>query len=673
MDYNALANQIIEKIGGAENVVTLEHCSTRLRFALVDRSKIDIEKGSNVDYNALANQIIEKIGGAENVVTLEHCSTRLRFALVDRSKIDIEGLKKVSGVMGVIDAAQFQVVIGNNVVEVYEAILKGNTFGASGAAPAPAQKQGLGATLLAGMVSIFQPLVPAIAGAGVLKSLLLLVNLTGLLAATDPLYMMLAAISDATFYFLPLMVAVTAADTFRCNRLVALGAVGYLLLPATGAALAEGAYSLFGLVAPAIAYNSQVFPAVLCVGCLAVCEHFFNRVSPKPIRIFFVPMMALAITIPATLFILGPLGYNLGQILTTGILSVYDTAGFLALGILAAILPFMIAMGMHKALIPYATAMMGELGYEMLYLPASLAHNISESGACFAVALRTKNSELRQTALSAGISALMGITEPALYGVTLQHKRAMIGVVASGAISGTVIGLLGIKAFALVGPGLASMTMYTDPSNSNNLLFACACFALAIAASFVITFILWKDEQPAQEPESIEEPTPAAETESASAPKFDVAPLVVVSPVAGTAEDLEQVSDEVFASKALGDGIAIVPSEGVLVAPCDAEVAMVFPTNHAIGLKLDNGCELLIHVGVDTVKMEGEGFSASVATGDKVKVGDALLGFDIDAIEAAGFDATVSMVVSNGARFKVGGQVAGQVAAGDKLFTVEGR
>lgn len=632
-----------------------------------------------MDYNALANQIIEKVGGAENIVSLEHCSTRLRFALVDRSKVDIDGLKKVSGVMGVIDTAQFQVVIGNNVVEVYDAILKGHVIGTAAKA-APAQKQSFGATLLAGMVSIFQPLVPAIAGAGVLKSLLLLISLVGLLATTDPLYMMLAAISDATFYFLPLMVAVTAADTFRCNRLVALAAVGYLLLPATSTALAEGTYSLFGFAAPAIAYNAQIFPAVLCVACLSVCERFFNKISPKPIRIFFVPMMALAITIPATLFILGPLGYNMGQLLTSVILGIYDMAGFLALGILAAILPFMIAMGMHKAMIPYATATMTDLGYEMLYLPASLAHNISESGACFAVALRSKNSELRQTALSAGISALMGITEPALYGVTLQHKRAMIGVVASGAISGTALGLLAVKGFALVGPGLASITMFADAANPNNLLFACACFVLALVASFAITFALWKDEDSVDGSEKEDvvegieaEGTVAADAVPAAAQLAEVggAPCVIAAPAAGVAEGLEQVADEVFASKTLGDGIAIVPSEGVLVAPCDAVVAMVFPTNHAVGLKLVNGCELLMHVGIDTVKMEGKGFEAHVAAGDTVKAGDKLLSFDLAVIEAAGYDPTISVVVSNGVNFDVTAPASGEVHVGDAIFTVE--
>lgn len=611
-----------------------------------------------MDYAALANEIVEKVGGANNIVHLEHCSTRLRFNLADRSKVDIEGLKKVSGVMGVVDAAQFQIVIGNSVVEVYDAILAGHDLGKASPVKST-QKQGLGATLLVGMVSIFQPLVPAIAGAGVLKSLLLLINMAGLLQTTDVIYTMLAAISDATFYFLPLMVAVTSADTFRCNRLVSVAAVGYLLLPATTTALSEGTLTVFGFTAQAIAYNAQVFPAILCVACLAVLEHFFNKISPKPIRIFFVPMMALAITIPATLFILGPLGYNLGQLLTTGILAVYNSIGFLALGLLAAILPFMIAMGMHKALIPYATAMMGELGYEMLYLPASLAHNISESGACFAVAVRTKSATLRQTALSAGISALMGITEPALYGVTLQHKRAMVGVVASGAISGVLAGLLAIKAFALVGPGLASMTMFADAANPNNLVMAIGVFVVAILGSFLITCALWKDD-------------PAEEADLPALSDAD-APAVAefVSPLTGTAEDLSQVADEMFANKTLGDGIAIVPSEGVLCAPADAEVAMVFETGHALGLKLDNGCELLVHVGIDTVKMEGKGFKPLVSAGDRVTSGQKLLEFDIPAIKAAGYDPTVSLVVSNGSSWTVSDQNAGSVAVGDPLFKAE--
>lgn len=632
-----------------------------------------------MDYKDLAHSIVEQVGGADNIVTLEHCSTRLRFSLADRTKVNLDGLKKTAGVLGVIDAAQFQIVIGNNVVEVYDAILKDHAVGAGTVDVPQGEKQGMGAAALAAVVSIFQPLVPAIAGAGVLKSFLLLLNMLGVLATTDTLYTMFAAISDATFYFLPLMVAVTAANTFRCNRLVAVGAVGYLLLPATTTALAEGTLTVFGFTAPAIAYNAQVFPAILCVGCLALCEHFFNKISPKPIRIFFVPMMALAITVPATLYSLGPLGYNAGQLLTTAILALYNTAGFLALGLLAAILPFMIAMGMHKAMIPYATAVMTDLGHEMLYLPASLAHNISECGACAAVALRTKDETLRQTALSASISALMGITEPALYGVTLQHKRVMIGVVASGAISGTALGLLGVRAFALVGPGLPSMTMFADAANPANLMFAFGGFALAAIVSFAATFVLWKDEAALNGPGAASDvPEAAADVAaevvasgSGRAAAGAGAALQIVSPLRGAAEGLEQVPDEVFASKTLGDGVAIVPTEGVLYAPADATVSMVFPTNHAIGLTLSDGCELLLHVGIDTVKMEGRGFESFVAVGDAVAAGDKLLGFDLAAIAEAGFDPTVSIVVSNGSAWSVSDQVAGAVNPGAPLFKIE--
>lgn len=618
------------------------------------------------------------MGGADNILALEHCSTRLRFSLVDRAKVDREGLKKTAGVLGVIDAAQFQIVIGNNVVEVYDAILSDYAIGDGAVDASRGERQGVGATVLAAVVSIFQPLVPAIAGAGVLKSFLLLLNMLGVLATTDALYTMFAAISDATFYFLPVMVAATAAKTFRCNCLVATAAVGYLLLPATTTALTEGTMTVFGFTAPAIAYNAQVFPAILCVGCLALCERLFNRISPKPIRIFFVPMMSLAITVPATLYILGPLGYNAGQLLTTAILALYNTAGFLALGLLAAILPFMIAMGMHKAMIPYATAMMTDLGHEMLYLPASLAHNISECGACAAVALRTKDETLRQTALSASVSALMGITEPALYGVTLQHKRVMVGVVASGAISGTVLGLLGVRGLALVGPGLPSMTMFADAANPANLMFAFAGFALAAVVSFAATFVLWKDEAAldgAGASSAGPEVAAGAATEVAATSQHTAAGaaavLQIVSPLRGAAEGLDQVPDEVFASKTLGDGIAIVPTEGVLHAPADATVSMVFPTNHAIGLTLAGGCELLLHVGIDTVKMEGRGFESFVAVGDAVAAGDKLLGFDLAAIAEAGFDPTVSIVVSNGSAWSVSDQAAGAVNPGEPLFKIE--
>lgn len=614
-----------------------------------------------MDYKKIANEILDLIGGSKNVSTLEHCSTRLRFGLVDKSVVNVEKIKKIKGVMGVVDGSQFQIVIGNNVVEVYDELLKICPVTGNQVAETKKDDRKWGAKLLEFVISVFQPLVPAIAGAGVLKSVLLLLSMFGLLASDSTVYTALAAISDATFYFLPIMVAVTTANTLKSNRLVAIAAVGYLLLPATTAALADG-MTLFGFAVKNITYSSQVFPAILCVIFLSLMERGFNKISPKAIRIFFVPMMSLAITIPVTLLVLGPLGYNIGTLFTAVILALYGKLGFVALGLLAAILPFMIATGMHKTLLPYAITTYGQLGYEALYMPASLAHNISESGACFAVALKSKDEDLKQTALSAGISALMGITEPALYGVTLQNKKAMMGVVLSGAISGMLMGLFVVKAFIIVGPGLASMSMFVDAANGSNFMYACIGFAVALLGSFIITFVLWKDsDSDVEEDASVVEELTEEEKEV----------NILVSPLNGEAVDLSTVSDEMFASKTLGDGIAIVPKDGKLYAPCDAEVVMLFETKHAIGLRTSNGAEILIHIGVNTVSMEGVGFTAFVKQNDKVKEGDLLIEFDLDAIKEKKLDPTVMVVNSNSTSYKVLNQSYGDVKTGDVLFDVK--
>lgn len=614
-----------------------------------------------MDYKKIANEILDLIGGSKNVATLEHCSTRLRFSLVDKSVVDVEKIKKIKGVMGVVDGSQFQIVIGNNVVEVYDTLLKICPLSGNQGIEAKKDDRKWGAKLLEFIISVFQPLVPAIAGACVLKSVLLLLSMFGLLANDSTVYTALAAISDATFYFLPIMVAVTTANALKSNRLVAVAAVGYLLLPATTQALTDG-MTLFGFAVKNVTHSSQVFPAILCVIFLSLMERGFNKISPKAIRIFFVPMMSLAITIPVTLLILGPLGYNIGTLFTAVILALYGKLGFVALGLLAAILPFMIATGMHKALLPYAITTYGQLGYEALYMPASLAHNISESGACFAVALKSKDENLKQTALSAGISALMGITEPALYGVTLQNKKAMIGVVLSGAISGMLMGLFVVKAFIVVGPGLASMSMFVDSANGSNFMYACIGFAVALLGSFIITFVLWKDSD-----SDVEEDVTVVESLTEEEKEVNI----LVSPLNGEAVDLSTVSDEMFASKTLGDGIAIVPKDGKLYAPCDAEVVMLFETKHAIGLRTSNGAEILIHIGVNTVSMEGVGFTAFVKQNDKVKEGDLLIEFGLDAIKEKNLDPTVMVVNSNSTSYKVLNQSYGDVKTGDVLFDVK--
>lgn len=581
-----------------------------------------------MDYNASAAKIIKNVGGKENITKLIHCSTRLRFSLVDYDKANLDALKQVDGVLGaVIASGQCQVIIGNAVVEMFDAI-NAQLGSLDENATATAPKQKWYQVFLDFLVGIFQPLVPAIAGAGVLKSLLILFSSVGWMSVTSPTYQIFSFIGSAPLYFLPLLVAVTTAQKLNVNVLVSLSIVSVLVYPDMVTLLGKGT-KLFGIGVTNITYSSQVFPAILAILLYAVLEKYVTKYCPKPVRIFLVPLICMAITVPATLLVLGPIGYTIGTVISTVILFLFKHLGWLATGLLAAILPLMVATGMHKAMLPYAVATMTSTGKELLYLPASLAHNISESGVCFGVAVRTKDEKTRATAISAGISALFGITEPSLYGLTLQHKRALIPVMVSSGITGAIIGMMGIKAFALVGPGVASMTMYVDKSNSMNFMYAWIALAIALVLSFVLALIIWKDDVP----------------EAAIKDETNVK-VELEAPVNGEVIPLSEVNDSVFSSGVLGEGIAVKPKDGVLFAPAKAEVIMTYETGHAIGLRTENGAEVLIHIGLDTVKLKGKYFEVKVKEGQQVDPGETLIDFNLDKIVEAGFDPTVIMVVT---------------------------
>lgn len=609
------------------------------------------------DYASTAKAVLKLVGGESNVSHLEHCSTRLRFTIADAGKVDKDGLKATSGVMGVVSSGnQCQVIIGNDVIEVYDELLKLGKFEGGKEASADGGKKNFAAMALDMMVGIFQPLVPAIAGAGILKALLTILTTFGILTADDVVYKVFYYVADAALYYLPILVAVTTATKLNVNRLVAVSIVGAMIYPNTAALLGtEGGAVFLGLTLQNVGYTGQVFPAILTVMFMAVIERFFNKISPKAIRVFFVPLMCFAVTFPVSLLILGPLGYNIGALLTTAILALYNSLGWLAVALVAAILPFMISLGMHKALVPYAVASISDPGFDMLYLPASLAHNISEGGACLAVALKTKDDELRSTAISAGISGLFGITEPALYGVTLQHKKVMMSVCASSFIGGLFIGLTKIKAFAAVGPGIASMPMYIDSENGMNFIYAVIGFVISVALSFIFTLVLFKDEDVAE----------------AKAPELAADERRIVSPLDGKLIDLSEVNDEAFSAGILGDGMAVIPEKGELYAPADATIDTVFDSKHAISMVCDNGAELLLHVGLDTVKLEGKHFDPQVKDGDKVKAGQLLMKFDLKALKKEGFDVVTPVIITNSADYQLHKASAGAVKNGSVIMGLQ--
>ncbi|MHC9537369.1 beta-glucoside-specific PTS transporter subunit IIABC [Dellaglioa sp. BT-FLS60] len=576
-----------------------------------------------MNYTDSAKLIIKHVGGKENIAKLIHCSTRLRFTLNDFDKADLENLKKVEGVLGaVIAAGQCQVIIGNAVVEMYDAVM--SQLGKINNQPRNTNlpKQKWYQILLDFIIAIFQPLVPAIAGGGVLKSLLMLFSLFGWMSEKSDIYQVLNFVGGAPLYFLPILVAITTAQKLNVNLLVAVSTVSALVLPDMVTALTKGVH-LFGLEITNVTYSSQVFSAILTVLFYALLEKYITKWCPKPVRIFLVPLLCMSIAVPVTLVILGPLGFYFGQGFAAIILFLFKHFGFVATALLAAVLPLMVATGMHKAMIPYVVASMSSIGKELLYLPASLAHNMSESGVCFAIALKTKDEKIRATAISAGISAFFGITEPALYGITLQNKRALGSVMVSSFFCGGAIGLLGIEAFALVGPGLASLPMYVDKSNPSNLVHAVWMFIASLILSFIIGFIFWKDDQ-----------------------KENDLTETLISPIKGTVIPLTEVNDSVFSSGILGEGIAVQPQDGTLFSPVDGNIMMVYETGHALGLKSTGGAEILFHIGLDTVKLQGKYFHTKVTEGQIVKKGDILIQFDLDEIKKAGFDPTVMMIVT---------------------------
>ena len=645
-----------------------------------------------------AKAILENVGGPGNISNLHHCSTRLRFALVDDTKANEAALKAIPGVIGVVvGSSQTQVIIGSTVADMFTAVEKerkgsgtsaaGNGGGASsggdggdgpggsngGAKRKPFSWKRVGGTFMDFVVSVFTPIIPAIAGAGIFKSLLVLGSAAGWLPTDSDNYRLLSTIPDAVFGFLPLLVAYTTAKKLNVNRPLALGLVAVLIFPAFTALVAqEGGVALFGAPVAVVNYNAQVFPAILAVLLLSVIERFFTKITWGPIRTFFVPLMCLIIVAPATIFLLGPLGHWLGTLLTGAMVGLYDSLGWVAIMLLAGVLPLIISVGMHKAFIPPTIATVAATGKDPFYLVASLAHNLSEAGSSLAIALRTKSTGLRATALSGGVSALFGITEPALYGVTLQNRRALIAVIAGSMSAGAYLGLTNVAAFAVVSPGLASFSMFIDAITPWNLINAGIGLAIAVLVSFTISALIWRDDASATV-RALGDVTLASTGDASSAAAAAAgtgSASLLVSPLAGDVIPLSEVDDAVFSAGILGEGIAIRPTNGEVRAPISGVVTALLDSKHAVGIRGDDGVEVLVHVGLDTVQLEGAPFTAHIALNDRVEAGQLLVTADLAAITAAGYDTTTPVLVVNSADYTVEITAPSTVKAGDTIVSL---
>ncbi|MGG4548414.1 beta-glucoside-specific PTS transporter subunit IIABC [Rossellomorea marisflavi] len=625
-------------------------------------------------YRELAEQVVENIGGGGNVDQAWHCVTRLRFNLHDKEKVNIDTIKSIDGVLGAqFSGDQFQVIIGNTVSDVFEEVEP--LVGGSGGAPErKGQKQGALSAVMDFISGIFTPILPALAGAGLLKGFLALFVTVGWLKDTGDTYAVLNAIGDSVFYFMPFFLAVSAARKLKTNEYLALAVAGTLMYPtfmnaANGFTDAKS-FTLFGadfISIPVLSYASSVVPIILGVILLKYVYNLVKKVIPSVISLMFSSMITLLIVMPLTLWVIGPLGTNLGNGLSDIFLWLFTHAGPVAGALMAGLMPLIIMTGMHYAFVPIAIQNLTIYGNDAVLQPMMFISNLGQAGSAFGVAVRTKNKALRQMAISAGISAIIGITEPAMYGVNMKLKKPFAYALGSSAVLGAFAGWYGFKAFALGGlVGVFSLPVFADPSGASGaIIIAIVLFVLSILLPFLLVLILGFEDIPED----------GAAVKADSEPKQPVATGKqgsVQSPLEGTIVPLKDVSDPTFAEEIMGKGIAIEPSANRVVAPISGTIMVLADSKHAIGIKGDNGEEILIHIGIDTVSLKGENFKAHVATNDRIEAGQVLVEFDRDAIKEAGLEAVTMVIITNTADYLdvLPLNESGPIFEGEQLLTL---
>ena len=599
------------------------------------------------DYAEIADTLIAALGGKENITRLFHCMTRLRFYVKDRTKIHEKEILKVSGISGVNwHEDQFQVIAGNEVNEMYKALEnKGVPTDDAPAAESQSSKSVV-SKIIDSITGCMTPMIPALTAAGMIKVVLSLLTTFHLVTDTSSTYQVISMIGDVTFYFMPFLIAVNAAKVFRVNQSLALFIAGVYLSPAFVSMVAsDAAITLFGLPITKATYSYSVIPVILMVWITHYIELLVDRITPKMVKLILNPTLVILISAPIALIVVGPLGTIIGNGLAVAINFLSAKLGFIIVGILAATFPFIVMTGMHHALTPIGLNAIATGGTDSLIFVSQVCSNIAQSGSSFAVAVKSKDENMKQLASAAGVSALMGITEPALYGVTLKLKRPVVAAAIAAGIGGIVGGLLHVSLY-IAQNCIMAIPAFIGEKGMSNLLYGIIMIVVSFVASFVLTFIFgFEDAEPEQEEKKTE--SKEAEKTQQNNTKPLVEKIELCAPVSGTVKALSDVPDKTFAEKVLGDGAAIVPEEGKVYAPADGTVANIMDSKHGIMFVTDSGAEVLIHIGLDTVNLKGKYFKSYVSDGDKVKKGTLLVEFDLEAIKGEGYNLITPMVVTN--------------------------
>ncbi|WP_441650705.1 beta-glucoside-specific PTS transporter subunit IIABC [Enterococcus faecalis] len=596
-----------------------------------------------MDYQAIAKEILKDVGGKDNIVDVTHCYTRLRFVLKDTKQANKEALLQTEGVISVVESGgQYQVVLGNKVAHVYNALepLLAQQLTTK---TSTKEKNSLGNRILNTVAAIFTPVVPAIAASGMLKGILAIaVMVANNFYQVDlkPLntYIILSAASDALFYFMPVILGYSAAKVFKTNEYIAMVIGATLCYPTIVSLMTEeSAVTLFGLHVTKANYVSTVIPIILAIFMLAYVQRFLEKVIPEVLKIIMVPTLSLLLMIPATLLLFGPIGIYLGDGVNWLYYYIMNLSPILLGGFIGGIWCVLVIFGAHRGLVPIGINDVARTGRQNLLAFAGAA-NFSQAGAAFGVFVRTKNKGLKAVAASATVTALFGITEPAIYGANLRLKKPMIYAVASGAAGGALMGWGGSYGTAFANQGLLTIPVYAEAGTKAFICYLLGC-GIAFFGAFLLTIFLGFNDLPLDD--SCQEP--GIKTEATTVKEKQR----IQAPVQGQLVSLDQINDEVFASQQMGKTLAIYPTEEQIVSPGNGQVTALYPTHHAIGLKLDNGAEILLHIGINTVELKGRGFETFVKVGERVRLGQKLLSFDKQVIQAAGYDPTVLVIVTN--------------------------
>ena len=623
-------------------------------------------------YDGLARIIMQNIGGKENVEALTHCVTRLRFKLKDESKANTEVLKETDGIVTVIQSGgQYMVVIGNHVPDVFEAVIKRghleNIVKDDAAIHEHKEKQKPLDAFIGIVTNVFTPVLGVLCACGIIKGLLALFVAAGLLTNTSATYNFLYALSDSLFFYFPIILGYTSAKRFGISELEGLIIGAAMVYPSLLAGSTLDLSTIFGIpvTMPAAGdYSNSVIPVICAVAFAAWFEKRYKRFIPDTIKLFTLPLITCLVTVCMTFWIIGPVASAFSDMLGTAFTAVYEFSPILMGFVVGGLWQILVMFGLHWAITPLMINNVQTLGFDTIMI-GMFGASFAQTGAVIGIYLRTRNKKTKSLCIPSIISGLAGVTEPAIYGITLPKKKPFMITCIIAAITGAMVAASGAKYYIIPGMGVFGYTAFvnTQTQDFTGMLWAIGISLIALLAGVIAVYLTYKEQD--EKNSDTAQPTVIDSVITGEA--------ILLSPMNGKFLPLQEVEDEVFKEGSLGQGAAIIPEEGKLFAPVDGTVAMVFPTGHAIGMKSADGMEILMHVGMNTVELNGKGFSAKVKPGDQVKQGDLLLEFDIEKITAAGYSVVTPVVITNYASYhEIFAEPVNQdLHVGDKLITVQ--